>query len=949
MSGSLSPAGGLARQDAGLYAWGQMAVTRLPSFRGRITEREDLDRLLATAEHGRSQVLVVRGEAGVGKSALLGYVTEQAAGFRVTRISGVESEMELPFAGLHQMCLPMLGHHVALPEPQQAALRVALGLATGDPPDRFLVALAALSLLAEVAEAGPLLCVIDDAQWLDGASSQVLGFVARRLLAERVAIVFAVREPGGAALRPLAGLPEMRLDGLDEAAARALLESVVPGRLDAGVRDRIVAETRGNPLALLELPQGLTAGELAGGFAAPDAANVPSQVEGAYARRIAGLPDATRQLMLLAAADAVGDATLLWRAAAAAGVDHAAAEPAAGARLLQIGARVRFRHPLVRSAVYRAASPAQRRTAHAALAAATDPGRDPDRRAWHRAHAATAPDDGVAQELLDSAARAQSRGGIAASAAFLDRAVTFTADPGQRASRALVAARAKYEAADFLAAESLLAAAAAGPLDELGRAELQRVRAQIAFDLRRGRDAPGLLGSAARRLEPLDPVGAGETHLQALIAAIYAGELGDGRDVAGVTRAARAAPPAAGRVDTRHQLLVGLATRLTSGHVAAAPMLSHALAGYLAGERRMDWQCVAFNLVAMDLWDDEAWLELATSQAGLARGTGALVLLPYALDYLAGLHIHAGDLAMASSLATESTNLQLGGRADTLPYMPLRLAAWRGQETAATELFGVMIRGAHARGEGCAITGAHYAMAILHNGLGQYDQALEAARKAAVAEEIATSSWALAELAEAASRSGHVDLARDAADRLWERTTASGTAWAMGTGARARALVEYGEASESLHLEALARLGETGMTAPVARARLTYGEWLRREGRRVDAREQLRDAHRAFVAMGASGFADRARRELQATGEKVRSRRDDSRDELTPQEEQIARLARDGRTNPEIGAELYLSPRTVEWHLRKVFAKLGITSRKGLHDALPRPEREGTPAGAARG
>jgi DNA-binding CsgD family transcriptional regulator len=918
-----------------------MAAMPLPVFRGRIIEREDLDRLLATVGHGRSQVLVVRGEAGVGKSALLRYVAAQAAGFTVAQISGVESEMELPFAGLHQLCQPMLAHHTALPEPQQAALQVALGLAAGHRPDRFLVALAALSLLAEVAEQQPLLCVIDDAQWLDGASGQVLGFVARRLLAEPVGIIFAVREPGGTGLRHLAGLPEMRLEGLDEHASRALLESVVPGPLDEGVRDRIVAETRGNPLALLELPQGLAAGQLAGGFALPDAANVPGQVEDLYEQRIAGLPEPTRQLMLLAAADAVGDATLLWRAAAAAGIDRIAAEPAAQARLLEIGARVRFRHPLVRSAVYRAAASAQRRAAHAALASATDPESDPDRRAWHRAHAATAPDDDVARELLDSAARAQSRGGIAASAAFLDRAVTFTSDPGQRAARALAAARAKFEAADFLAAESLLAVADAGPLDELGRAELQCVRAQMAFDLRRGRDAPGLLGSAARRLAPLDPARAAETHLQALIAAIYAGELADEREVAAVTRAAQAAPPAAGRLDPRHQLLQGLAPRLSGGYAAAAPMLRHALAAYLTGERELDWQCVAFNLVAMDLWDDAAWLELASSQARLARGIGALVLLPYALDYLAGFHIHAGDLAMASSLVAESASLQLGARLETLPYMPLRLAAWRGQEPAATELFAAMLRGARARGEGCAITAAHHAMAILHNGLGQYEEAVDAARKAVAADALATSSWALCELVEAASRSGRTDLAADAAEQLAERTSASGTAWAVGTGARARALVTDGAAAEPLHLQALECLGETGMVAPLARARLTYGEWLRRERRRVDAREQLRTAYETFVAMGAAGFADRARRELQATGEKVRKRRDDTRDELTPQEEQIGRLARDGRTNPEIGAELYLSPRTVEWHLRKVFAKLGITSRKGLHDALPAAGHDG--------
>jgi DNA-binding CsgD family transcriptional regulator/tetratricopeptide (TPR) repeat protein len=919
-----------------------MTATPLASFRGRIIEREDLDRLLATVTHGRSRVLVVRGEAGVGKSALMRYAAGQAGGFRVAQISGVEAEMELPFAGLHQLCSPMLADDAALPEPQQAALRVALGVAAGDPPDHFLVALAVLSLMAEVAEERPLLCLIDDAQWLDGASSQVLGFVARRLLAERVAIVFAVRDPGSLRMRDLAGLPEMRLQGLADAEARALLESVVPGPLDAGVRDRIVAETRGNPLALLELPRGLTVG-LAGGFALPDAANVPGQIEDAYGQRIAELPGATRRLMLLAAADAVGDATLLWRAAAAAGVDRGAAEPAAQARLLEIGARVRFRHPLVRSAVYRAASLPERRAAHEALASATDPETDPDRRAWHRAHAATAPNDEVAQELLDSATRAQSRGGIAAAAAFLDRAVTFTADPGQRASRALAAARAKFEAADYLAAESLLAAADAGPLDELGRAELQRMRAQMAFDLRRGRDAPGLLGRAATRLEPLDPERARETHLEALIASIYAGQLADARDVAAVTRAAHAAPLADRPLQARHQLLPALATRLTGGYVAAAPMLTEALTAYLTAERRLDWLCVAFNLAAMDLWDDEAWVELASGQARLARSTGTLILLPYALDYLASFHIHAGDLAMASGLVAQSESLQLGTRAETLPYMPLRLAAWRGEEATAADLYAVMVRGAQSRGEGCAVTAAQYAMAILHNGLGQYDQALAAAQKAVAADEIATSSWALYELTEAASRSGRMDVAREAADRLSERTNASGTAWARGTGARARALVEDGDACESHHLEALTWLGQTRMGAPLARARLTYGEWLRRAGRRVDAREQLRDAHEVFVAMGANGFADRARRELLATGEKVRKRRGDTRDELTPQEEQIARLAGEGRTNPEIGAELYLSPRTVEWHLRKVFTKLGVSSRKGLTDALAGAEREATP------
>jgi DNA-binding CsgD family transcriptional regulator len=919
-----------------------MSVNSAPRFRGRTREREKLDGLLEQVRRGRSGVLVIRAEAGAGKTALLRYAGGQAAGFRVGEIAGVESEMELPFAGLHQLCAPMLAHLDALPDPQQGALRTAFGLSSDDPPDRFLVALAALSLLAEVAEEQPLLCLVDDAQWLDTASRQVFGFVARRLLAEPVALVLAVREPADE--RELVGLPDMSLAGLADDDARALLEAAVPGRLDERVRDRIVAETRGNPLALLELSRSVAPAQLAGGFALPDAGNVVDRIEDEYRRRIASLPDATRRLMLLAAADPVGDATLVWRAAEALGLEREALEPASIEQLLEIGARVRFRHPLVRSAVYRAASASDRRAVHGALASAIDPEADPDRRAWHRAHAATAPDEDVAAELIASASRAQRRGGIAAAAAFLERAVTFTPDAGERASRALAAAGAKFDAADLVAAESLLATAAVGPLDELGQAQVQRVRAQIAFDLRRGSDAPALLLRAARTLEPLDAELARETYLEALVAVVYAARLATGTDVTDVAGAARSAPIGPEPLPARQLLLLGLAARLTDGYAAAAPLLKRALRAYRDEERQLDWLCVPYNLAAMDLWDDRAWFELASWQTALARATGALSLLPYALDYLAENHILAGDLPMAAGLLTEAGELSSGSRADTLPYVALLLAAWRGQATTASGLIEVMTRGAHARGEGCAIAFAEYATATLHNGLGQYELASDAAQKASAANEIVTSSWALYELVEAASRSDQRNVARDAVDRLSERLSASGTEWAKGTEARSRALVEDDGRAEDLHRQAIELLGQCRMTSHLARARLTYGEWLRREGRRVDAREQLRAAHGMFASMGAEGFAERARRELLATGEKVRKRQHDARDELTPQEEQIARLARDGRTNPEIGAELFISPRTVEWHLRKVFGKLGIGSRKELHDALPDRERAAAPA-----
>jgi DNA-binding CsgD family transcriptional regulator len=519
----------------------------------------------------------------------------------------------------------------------------------------------------------------------------------------------------------------------------------------------------------------------------------------------------------------------------------------------------------------------------------------------------------------------------------------FTPDPGERASRALTAAQMKLEAGDLSAAGSLLAAADAGPLDELGQVRAQRVHAQIAFDLRRGSDAPPLLLRTAQRLEALDPELALETHLKALVAVIYAARLATDPAPADVARAALAAPLGPERSPGRQLLLLGLATRLTAGYAAAAPTLKAALRVSLAQERHLDWSWVAYSLAAMDLWDDDALFELACSQAELARATGTLILLPFALDYLATFYIQAGDLSLASGLQEEAQSLDLGVRAETLPYIPLRLAAWRGDVSSAVELVEVMIGGAHSRGEGCAVTAADYAMAILYNGLGEYELAFEAAQKAAATDEIATSSWALCELVEAAARSGRHEIARESLDQLRERTGASGTAWAKGSEARASALLEDGESAEDLHREGIETLGQSRMAADLARARLSYGEWLRRENRRVDAREQLRQAYDVFATMGADGFADRARRELLATGEQVRKRRDDTRDDLTPQEQQIARLARDGRTNPEIGAELYISPRTVEWHLRKVYAKLGVSSRKGLRDVLRRPYRGTTP------
>jgi DNA-binding CsgD family transcriptional regulator len=895
----------------------------------------------------------MRGEAGIGKTELLRHLLDEASGFTLARCVGVESEMELPFAGLHQLCAPMLGRLDSLPEPQRHGLGVAFGLDAGASPDRFLVALAALSLLAETAEERPLLCVVDDAQWLDQASAQVLGFVGRRLLAESIALVFAARTPtpGTASPDPLAGLPELGLGGLDERSARALLATVTSGPLDESVRARIIEETRGNPLALLELGRIIGTAELAGGFALPDTGDLPRRIEGQYVERLRELPEVVQRLVLLAAADPVGDSALILRAARVLGLDISAMNTAADVGLLDFGASVRFRHPLVRSAVYRAAAAEDRRAVHAALAAVTDPEADPDRRAWHRAHAAAGPDEAVATELINSAGRALRRGGVAAAAAFWEQAVMLTPDPGERARRALGAAEAKYAAGDFEAAQAMLVTAEIGPLDEVGYALVQRMRAQVAFALRRGSDAPPLLLRAAQRLEPLDAELARQTYLEALVAAIYAGRLAHGQDVTEVARAARSVPSGPSGVSAAEPLphsqllLRGLAVRLTDGYVAAAPWLKEALRSYRAQPQQLDWLSVCYNLVAMDLWDDEAWYELAIGQVRLARANGTLSWLPFALDYLAEIHIQAGELPQAAALLAEGESIDPGIRAATLPYVSLMLAAWRGDAPTAVELTEAMVLGASARGEGTALTYADYAKAVLHNGLGHYELAAEAAERAVATDELVMSPWALYELAEAAARGDQQDRAAAAAERLSAIAGASATDWARGAAARSRALVSEGSAAETGYHEAIELLGRTRMAAHLARARLSYGEWLRRENRRVDAREALRPAFETFAAMGAEAFSERARRELAATGEKVRRRSEDGRAELTPQEEEIAQLARDGRTNHEIGAQLFIGARTVEWHLRKVFAKLDISSRRELEEALKRRERRpDTPA-----
>ena len=903
-------------------------------LRGRRDECAVLDRLLEEARAGSSGVLVVRGDPGIGKTALLDHAIASASDAHVLRAAGVESERELAFGALHQVCGPVLNRLDCLPGPQREALRITFGLSAGAIPDRLLVGLAALSLLSEVAEERPLLCVVDDAQWLDRASAQALRFVARRLLAESVVMLLASREPSDA----FTGLPGLLLGGLGEADARALLASVIPGRVDADVVDRLVAEARGNPLALLELPRELSPTRLAGGFGLPGAVSLRGQIEGSFMQRFEGLPEDTRRLLVAAAAEPSGDPALLRRTAERLSVTDRALDPAESAGLLEIGVRVHFRHPLVCSAIYRAASSDERRRVHRALAEATDADNDPDRRAWHLAEAAAGPDEHVAAELEHAAARAQARGGLAAAAAFLERATALTPDPSRRAKRAVTAAQATYEAGGFDDALNLLANTDASALDDLQCAQVDLLRAEIAFASNRGRDAPSLLLRAARELEAVDPNLARATYLEALSAARFAGPLG-GTTLVESSEAALAGPPLPESPRPPDLLMQGLATLSTEGYATAAPILRKALSAFRRETdlppREARWLSLAC-WAAVHLWDDETWTLLTARGLEWARDTGALTAMPLALSMVSYVHALSGELAAAESLldeiraATEATGIAAH------PYVPLWVAALRGREAELAPLVESTVSEAVARGEGFALYVTEHVTAVLYNGLGRYDVAVAALRRQAVDPTYGGDSpRPMPELIEAAVRCGEQRLAERALDRLMVTTRASGTDWALGVEARCRALLSAGDDAENLYRAAIGGLARTRLRAELARAHLLFGEWLRRERRRLEAREQLRTALELFTSMGTEAFAGRAERELSATGERVRKRSVETRDELTAQEAHVARLARDGLSNADIGARLFISPHTVAYHLRKVFTKLDITSRNQLGGALP--------------
>lgn len=905
---------------------------------GRRGEQRVVAELLAGMRQGRSGTLVIRGEPGIGKTALLADMLKLESDARVITLSGAESEMELAYAGVQQICAPFVDRLDALPDLQNYALQAALGLrraAAEGTPDPLLVGLALLTLLGEAASERPIVCVVDDAQWVDTASLDALGFVARRLLADPIAVLFAVRKSG--AERQLGGLPELELDGLDDADARALLDEMVPGRWDERVRENLLAEAGGNPLALMELHRALDPVELAGGYGLASATSRTLRISSSFEGRIRELPSETVLLMLIAATESVGRPDWLWAAAESLGLDASVAAPAEEAGLITVFNGICFGHPLIRSAVYRTAPISARRRVHAALARVITGSAAEDHRAWHSARAAAQPDEQIAVTLLAASERARVRGGVAAAAAFLALAADLTPDSDLRVHRRLDAANAKLDAGAPAAASELMVSASAENDTESIAARIALLRAKLAFVINRGRDAPPLLQAAAERLARVDPPLARETHLEAMVAALSVGGLSttDRVMTRSVAEAARSAPAAQEPPRAVDLLLDGLAVRLTDGYVAAAPLLGRALQEYLredeAGLADPRWHYLTHR-VCLDLFDRAAGKVLVARQIETLRTAGELNVLPAALYQYAGLCITDGLFSQATGLVVEAEAIMAATGATPLASIRPYLAAYRGQEALCRTLVQSAIDEATVRGQGGEVTVALVAKAILHNSLGQYGEALEACAAAAQFDDTGYYGYVLVEMIEAATRCGEGQIAADALARLTQRAEASRTDTALGLAARSAALVAGDDPSAEAHYQRAISLLEHGYALYAVRTRLVYGEWLRRVRRRRDARVELRIAYDSFAAMGVEGFADRARRELTVAGETVNTGPAGRAVELTAQESHIAQLARSGHTTSEIAGQLFLSPRTVEWHLSRIFAKLGIASRRDLRN-----------------
>jgi DNA-binding CsgD family transcriptional regulator len=902
----------------------------------RCVEKKALDALLDGVRAGISGALVLRGEPGIGKSSLLDYAVERGADLQIVRTVAVESEKTLGFAAVHQLLVPLLPVMDRLPEPQRQAIGVAFGLVSGPPANPFLLGLAVLTLLSDAAEVRPVLCVLDDAQWLDEESADALSFVARRLLADRVGMLFAVRETTEPDVR-LHALPGLRIAGLPAPDAYGLLQASISRPIDAAVGERIVADTGGNPLAVVEAARELTPEQLDGRAPLPEPLPVGHRIEGLFVRRVRHLPPDTQALLLLAAADQPGRGARLWQTAAALAIPESAAVPAEAAGLVAFWPEVRFFHPLVRSAIYYAATPGQRRRAHRVLAAACD--LDPDGRAWHLAAAAAGPDERVAAEQEAAAERAGNRGGYAAAAALLERAALLTPDRGRQAERRLSAAEAHLLAGAVDRAGALLAEATGGLSDPRSSAQATRLDGRIRAACGCVAEAAAELVDAARRLAPLAPQEARDALLSALEATAFAGWAPCGTLLQEIARIAGDLPPTGDPPDSAANLLLQAYTaRVSGGYAAAVPASRRAVEAFLAVDVDPDLtlrRMLLAAITAADLMDDGAAERLTARWIICARERGALAKLASAVAFRSAfVDGPAGRLDAAREAESEAHDLaETTHNPAVVPptgaHTMLTLAL-SGREAEARATAAAVARDAPNRGARGEMAMASYFLGVLEISLGNYDSAVRCLELAYTDDTPLVGTQALPDLVEAATRAGQRDLAERALQRLDDRATATGTALALGLLARSRALLAVPAEARQQYEDALHLLDRTRAAPQIARAHLLYGEWLRRQRRRGEAREQLRTAHDMFDGMGLAAFAGRAAVELRATGERPRKREAGFPQELTPQEAQIAALVSRGEANREIAAQLFLSPSTVEYHLRKVFRKLGVTSRTQL-------------------
>ncbi|MCM6773573.1 AAA family ATPase [Nocardia sp. CDC159] len=910
---------------------------------GREAELGELDGLLRRAASGRSGVLVLAGPAGIGKTALLEHALTAASTLRVARVAGIETEQELGFAGLHGLLLPFLGERGRLPAPQRDALETAFGMLTAAaPPDLFLVGLATLSLLADAAAERALLLVCDDAQWLDRESLRVLAFVARRLDADGIVLLFGVREDQ-VLDTVLRDLPTIPLAGLAATDAAALFDAALPAAIDRVVAERLLTRTDGNPLAILELARGLGEG-LPADFGFGEPLPLDRRLEARFRRVVERLDEFTQDVLLVLAADASGDYGLVRRVVEALRPDSAAAleQAADHARradliVTTLGA-ARFRHPLIRSAVYNGAAATRRRRVHAALAEAVDPIGDADRRAWHRAAALDGPDAEVAAELETVAIRARERGGHLAQAAFLRRAAELTPVGAQRNARLLAAAGAALVAGAPHLAEQLLDLLTPDVGVPLLDAYARRLRGFLHVMLGRAGAVP-LLFEAAQSFRATDARTARDTLLEAFDAVIVVAHIGAGMSARRIAASALDTPPAPGAPSIADLLLDAHAELVGRDHVSAVPAMRRGLDAMLAaGAEEGDaarWFLLGV-LLAIELWDIEALGICARRYGATARRHGALRMLQAAIHGEATHELLCGRFTAAAARFAEfkdvaaaiGADLRFADSSDAL------LHGWRGDEERTLTAVAVQAGPEAERPGGLQVQLARTALVVLHLGRCRYPEAQRTAAIVFDEDPPHFGSVVLPDLIEAAVRNGDTATAERALHRLAERAEAAGTPWALGLLARARALLADDDTAEELYREALTRLTSTSVTPELARTRLLYGEWLRRRRRRRDARVELQGAHELFEQMGAAAFAERARTELAGTGEKARPRLPENSYDLTPRELQVAHLAGAGVTNQEIAAELFLSVATVEYHLRKIFRKLGVTSRRELGQRL---------------